>query len=60
MWNNGVGVIYPTIYRCDIINCIRDIYRGVFRKMNYFVRESSYINDGVQIGGETKVWHFLL
>ena len=26
--------------------------------MNYFVHESSYIDDGVQIGEGTKVWHF--
>lgn len=26
--------------------------------MNYFVHESSYIDDAVQIGEGTKVWHF--
>ncbi|SDO55725.1 N-acetyltransferase [Halobacillus aidingensis] len=26
--------------------------------MQYFVHESSYIDDDVQIGDETKVWHF--
>lgn len=26
--------------------------------MNYFVHESSYIDDGVKIGKGTKVWHF--
>lgn len=26
--------------------------------MNYFVHESSYIDDGVEIGENTKVWHF--
>lgn len=26
--------------------------------MNYFVHESSYIDDNVQIGGGIKVWHF--
>lgn len=26
--------------------------------MNYFVHESSYIDDGVEIGKNTKVWHF--
>lgn len=25
---------------------------------NYFVHESSYIDDGVTIGEETKIWHF--
>ena len=25
---------------------------------NYFVHESSYIDDGVEIGAETKIWHF--
>lgn len=24
----------------------------------YFIHESSYIDDGVQIGEETKIWHF--
>lgn len=26
--------------------------------MNYFVHESSYVDDGVEIGENTKVWHF--
>lgn len=26
--------------------------------MNYFVHESSYIDDGVKIGENTRVWHF--
>ena len=26
--------------------------------MNYFVHESSYIDDGVKIGEGTKIWHF--
>ena len=26
--------------------------------MNYFVHESSYIDDGAQIGDDTKIWHF--
>lgn len=26
--------------------------------MSYFVHESSYIEDGVEIGDNTKVWHF--
>lgn len=26
--------------------------------MNYFVHESSYVDDDVQIGSGTKVWHF--
>lgn len=26
--------------------------------MNYFVHESSYIDDGVRIGEKTKIWHF--
>ena len=26
--------------------------------MNYFVQESSYIDEGVQIGDGTKIWHF--
>lgn len=26
--------------------------------MNYFVHESSYIDDGVKIGDDTKIWHF--
>jgi len=26
--------------------------------MNYFVHESSYIDDGAQIGDGTKIWHF--
>lgn len=26
--------------------------------MDYFVHESSYVDDGVQIGSGTKVWHF--
>jgi len=25
---------------------------------NYFVHESSYVDDGVEIGGGTKIWHF--
>jgi UDP-2-acetamido-3-amino-2,3-dideoxy-glucuronate N-acetyltransferase len=25
---------------------------------NYFVHESSYIDDGAEIGAETKIWHF--
>lgn len=25
---------------------------------NYFVHESSYVDDGVQIGAQTKIWHF--
>lgn len=25
---------------------------------NYFVHESSYIDDGVEIGENTKIWHF--
>ncbi len=25
---------------------------------DYFVHESSYIDDGVEIGKDTKVWHF--
>jgi UDP-2-acetamido-3-amino-2,3-dideoxy-glucuronate N-acetyltransferase len=25
---------------------------------NYFVHESSYIDDGAEIGSETKIWHF--
>ncbi|MCP4149645.1 MAG: N-acetyltransferase [bacterium] len=27
-------------------------------KKNYFVHESSYVDDGVEIGEGTKVWHF--
>ena len=27
-------------------------------EMNYFVHESSYIDDNVQIGEGTKIWHF--
>ena len=27
-------------------------------EMNYFVHESSYIDDNVQIGDGTKIWHF--
>ena len=26
--------------------------------MNYFVHESSYVDEGVQIGEGTKIWHF--
>ncbi len=26
--------------------------------MNYYVHESSYIDDGVKIGDNTKIWHF--
>ncbi len=26
--------------------------------MNYFVHESSYVDDGVKIGEDTKIWHF--
>ncbi|HAS89043.1 MAG TPA: N-acetyltransferase [Desulfovibrio sp.] len=26
--------------------------------MEYFVHESSYVDDGVEIGKETKIWHF--
>ena len=26
--------------------------------MNYFVHESSYVDDGVEIGTGTKIWHF--
>lgn len=26
--------------------------------MNYFVHESSYIDDGVKIGDDTRIWHF--
>ena len=25
---------------------------------NYFVHESSYIDEGVEIGENTKIWHF--
>lgn len=25
---------------------------------NYFVHESSYVNEGAEIGDGTKVWHF--
>src|SRR5512138_3761551 len=25
---------------------------------DYFVHESSYVDDGVEIGGGTKIWHF--
>jgi len=27
-------------------------------KKNYFVHESSYVDEGVQIGDNTKIWHF--
>jgi len=27
-------------------------------KANYFVHESSYVDDGVEIGEKTAVWHF--
>ena len=27
-------------------------------KSNYFVHESSYVDQGAEIGGETKIWHF--
>lgn len=26
--------------------------------MSYFIHESSYVDDGVQIGDDTKIWHF--
>lgn len=26
--------------------------------MSYFIHESSYVDDGVQIGEDTKIWHF--
>lgn len=26
--------------------------------MNYFIHESSYVDDNVKIGGGTKIWHF--
>lgn len=26
--------------------------------MSYFVHESSYVDDGVKIGDDTKIWHF--
>jgi UDP-2-acetamido-3-amino-2,3-dideoxy-glucuronate N-acetyltransferase len=26
--------------------------------MNYFVHESSYVDEGVQVGDNTKIWHF--
>jgi UDP-2-acetamido-3-amino-2,3-dideoxy-glucuronate N-acetyltransferase len=26
--------------------------------MSYFVHESSYIDENVQIGDDTKIWHF--
>lgn len=26
--------------------------------MNYFVHESSYVDEGVKIGEDTKIWHF--
>lgn len=26
--------------------------------MGYFIHESSYVDDGVQIGDDTKIWHF--
>jgi UDP-2-acetamido-3-amino-2,3-dideoxy-glucuronate N-acetyltransferase len=25
---------------------------------NYFVHESSYVDDGAEIGAGTKIWHF--
>jgi len=28
------------------------------RQLNYFAHESSYVDDGAQIGNGTKVWHF--
>jgi predicted dehydrogenase/acetyltransferase-like isoleucine patch superfamily enzyme len=28
------------------------------RAENYFVHESSYVDDGVEIGGGTEIWHF--
>ena len=27
-------------------------------KTNYFVHESSYVDDGVKVGANTKIWHF--
>ncbi|MER2008858.1 MAG: N-acetyltransferase, partial [Psychrobacillus sp.] len=26
--------------------------------MNFFVHESSYVDEGVEIGSDTKIWHF--
>jgi UDP-2-acetamido-3-amino-2,3-dideoxy-glucuronate N-acetyltransferase len=41
---------------------IKSLERGVTEKMgettNYFVHESSYIDEGVKIGEGTKIWHF--
>jgi len=28
------------------------------RQLNYFVHESSYVDDGAKIGNGTKIWHF--
>ena len=28
------------------------------RQLNYFVHESSYVDDGAKIGSGTKIWHF--
>jgi UDP-2-acetamido-3-amino-2,3-dideoxy-glucuronate N-acetyltransferase len=27
-------------------------------EMDFFVHESSYVDDGAQIGAGTKIWHF--
>lgn len=32
--------------------------KGVVIVMNYFVHESSYIDENVEIGDNTKIWHF--
>ena len=28
------------------------------RQLNYFVHESSYVDDGAKVGNGTKIWHF--
>jgi len=37
---------------------VEKLYNNNIEKSNYFVHESSYVDDNVEIGEGTKIWHF--
>lgn len=37
---------------------IGDFINGGYRMSDYFAHESSYVDDDVVIGENTKIWHF--
>ncbi len=39
-------------------NNINNAIPNTTKRLNYFVHESSYIDEGVEIGEGTKIWHF--